>query len=120
MSIKSQLEVLPIEIREGRKFLIDISTMLEDVSVKIKKWEAAEMQAIVNEVMDNGKPTFSNAEKRQVELEQRRTSEVYIVHLDSDYKSIKDKMEQSRIELQYKIDVQENLRAIARLGGSEV
>lgn len=119
MNIKGQLEVLPIEIQEGRKFLVEIAAMLEDVTLKIKKWEASEMQDITNATDTNGKSKYSNAEKRQAELERRRPEDLFVSSLDEEYKSLKEKLEQSKIDLQYKIDVQENLRAIARLGGSE-
>jgi len=112
-----QLKELPIKINSQRRELLDLSNSLEDVTLKIKNWELNEMQDIASMTDGNGKPAFSNAEKRQVELEQRKGNDESMFNLKGDYGHLKNKIDLLRIELQFNLDVQENLRAIAWLGG---
>lgn len=115
----SMLNTLPAEIKSSRKNLLELSAEMELTSTLIKKWESAEMLSISNELDDKGKPVFSNAEKRQLELDRRKSMDTTISELECDYEALKREIEDLRIEVQYKQDIQENLRALARIGGGQ-
>lgn len=116
----SMLNSLPSEIKDMRKNLISMTAEMELINSRIKKWESSEMMLISNELDENGKPQFSNAEKRQAELERRKANDKTICGLENDYEAIKKEVEELRIEVSYKFDIQENLRALSRVGGGQV
>lgn len=121
MSIEfSMLNILASEIKEVRTKLLEMTTKMELISNRIKKWESAEMLSITSEIDEKGKAAYSNAEKRQVELERRKLNDQVISGLEAEYEAIKKEYEELRIDLQYKYDLQENLRALARIGGGQL
>lgn len=116
----SMLNILPDEIRTLREKFLGLTGEMEFVNIQIKSWESAEMCYISSELDDKGKPVFSNAEKRQAELERRKSHDKDICRLENLYESTKRELELLRIELQYKHDIQENLRALSRVEGGQV
>jgi len=118
--MKTELMNLPETIKNKRNQLLSAAEVIESTSVEIRKWETTVMDTIANAFDDNGKPAFSNAEKRQAELIRRKSEDAKLSGMEKDLQTFKRAYEQEKIELQYMIDVQENYRAIARLGGCEV
>ncbi|MDD5051041.1 MAG: hypothetical protein PHV93_04905 [Candidatus Pacebacteria bacterium] len=118
--MKNKLMELPATIKGQRMILLERTAKIEELTASLKKWEAAEMADITNETDCNGKPVFSNAEKRASELARRKEALPWVVELESDISALRYSFELVRIDMQYNIDMQENYRAIARLGGGEV
>lgn len=117
--MKNKLMELPETIKGQRMTLLDRNTKIEELSASIKKWESAQMEDITN-ITEGGKPAFSNAEKRAAELARRKENAPWVIDLENDISTLRYSYEIVRIDMQYNIDVQENYRAIARLGGGEV
>jgi len=117
--IKDMLLKLPEEIKAKRKSLVETSLSIENINAEIREWEAEQMEDIANAMRD-GKPAFSNAEKRAAELARRKKDDSGMIQLEAQLNFLKSGYETDRINLQYSIDIQENYRAIARLGGGEV
>ena len=113
----NKLKELPKIIKDQRSELLNLQKVYDDSSLTMTKWEITEAQNIANETDDNGKPLFSNAEKRQIELKKRKSNDELMTKIDSNLKELKCRIDELRIEMQFNIDTQENLRAIARLGG---
>lgn len=117
--MKDMLMKLPETIKAQRMTLLERTTKIEELTESLKKWEAVQMDDIANDIT-NGKPTFSNAEKRAAELTRRKEASIDASGLENDISTLRYSFELVRIDMQYNIDVQENYRAIARLGGGEV
>jgi len=118
--MKDILMKLPETIKAQRMMLLDRNTKIEELTVSLKKWEVSEMAYITNETDYNGKPVFSNAEKKQAELARRKKASPSAIDLENNIDTLRYSFEIVRIDMQYNIDVQENYRAIARLGGGEI
>jgi hypothetical protein len=118
--MKTELMNLPEAIRNKRNQLLSAAEVIESTSLEIKKFEIIAMDAIANAVDDYGKPAFSNAEKRQAELIRRKSEDIKFTGMEKDLQTFRRAYEQEKIELQHMIDVQENYRAIARLGGGDI
>ena len=116
--MKNKLMELPEAIKTKRNQLLSTAEIIESTAVEIKKWETFEMDIILN-AFEGGKPAFSNAEKRQAELLRRKAENGKISGMEKELQTFRKAYEQEKVELQYMIDVQENYRAIARLGGGE-
>jgi hypothetical protein len=116
--MKEQLKKLPETIKEMRLQLLIDASMITSLQKRIKEWEAAEMQSITD-ITDNGKAVFSNDAKRQAELLKRKVSNSVIKSTEDSLTKMQLKYEESKIELMFHVDMQENYRAIARLGGGE-
>lgn len=116
--MKDMLMNLPEEITSKRFALVDKSLSIEEITTSIKEWEAEQMEDITN-AMKDGKPAFSNVEKRAAELARKKKELPWMVDLEKQLAELKSSYEVDRIYLQYSIDVQENYRAIARLGGGD-
>lgn len=116
--MKNKLMELPEVIKGQRMTLLDRNTKIEELTASLKKWESEEMESIAND-LTNGKPTFSNAEKRAVELARRKEAYPELVALENDIATLRYSCELVKIDMLYNIDIQENYRAIARLGGVE-
>jgi DNA helicase IV len=117
--MRDMLIKLPEVIKTQRLALLESAKKIEELSITLKKWEAAQMEDIANATKD-GKPAFSNVEKRQAELARRKEASPWVVDVENRLAELKSNTELARIDLQYNIDTQENYRAIARLGGGEV
>jgi len=118
--IKDMLLKLPEEIKAKRFSLVETSLSIENINAEIKEWETEQIEDIANTYDVGGKPVFSNAEKRAAELGRRKKKDIGRVKLETQLNFLKSGYETDRINLQYSIDIQENYRAIARLGGGEV
>lgn len=116
--MKNKLMELPEIFKGQRMTLLERNTKIEELTASLKKWEAVMMEDIAN-MTEGGKPVFSNAEKRAAELAKRKEASIDASGLENDISTLRYSYELLRIELQYNIDVQENYRAIARLGGRE-
>jgi len=113
------LKKLPETIKGQRMTLLDRTTKIEELSASLKKWESVQMEEIANTTDGGGKPAFSNTEKRAAELTRRKEASEWASGVENDISTLKYSFELVRIDMQYNIDVQENYRAIARLGGGE-
>ncbi len=113
----NKLKELPALITKQRTHLLELQNDLEENISSISNWESKVKQDIADETDAKGKAVFSNAEKRQVELDRRKSEDELISQYVDNVKILKFKIDNLRIEMQFNIDTQENLRAIARLGG---
>jgi hypothetical protein len=116
--MKDMLMNLPKEIKIKRFALVSKSLSIESITTSVKEWETEQLEDISNTLKD-GKPAFSNAEKRVAEMARRKKELPWMVELENQLTELRSSYEIDRIYLQYSIDVQENYRAIARLGGGE-
>lgn len=114
-----QLKDLPSKVRAMRIQLVDMAARIEDTEKNLKHWDAVELEIITSETGSDGKPRYSNADKRAAELQRRKESDSNYSAEQSKLSAFKIDYDALRIELQFWLDTQENLRAIARLGGSE-
>lgn len=117
--IIEQLKELPSKIRTMRIQLVVMASHIENTEKNLKRWEAEKLEVITSETGPDGKPKFSNADKRVVELQRRKEADINYCADYLGFVAEKGEYEDLKIELQYWLDTQENLRAIARLGGSE-
>lgn len=111
--IVQRLKELPEEIHAKREEIYNIQIDIEEKTKAIKDWETKEMEEI------NADKTFSNADKRKAELERRRKENPEIAKLTNEVESLGKAINRMKMDLGLLVDIQENLRAICRLGGDE-
>lgn len=103
---------LPNEIDDVRKEICRANQEILVRQDRVSRWEIGEMEDI-----NENKAIFTNAEKRKAELEKRKQEDIEISEILGKIKSLKETVEIKKLYLSFLVDTQENLRAIARLGG---
>lgn len=89
-------------IKNDKTVLTELYQKLEETENSIKQLEASEME-IITEETENGKPKYSNADKRGAELKSRlSTNEIY-TQLKTSHTEIKKQISSLNIELDHLI-----------------
>lgn len=88
------------EIKTRKILLSDLYQKLEETETEVKRQEATVMDLITEET-ENGKPKYSNADKRNAEMKIRLSSDVLYAESKNRLAELKKTISSSTIELDH-------------------
>jgi len=103
------------EIVKHRKEMLELNKKIEDLSSKNKLKEKTLLVEIDNVLDGNGKKMFSNATKREIELEQRLSNDNIYQNNQSEVTQIDERIKQISIILEYNDKMFRMFETISRL-----
>lgn len=103
---------LPQQIKDVEISTLDINEKLTSIKKELDTIESSMMSSILNETDEKGKPVFSNAEKRNTELERRMSAFDESIEMKKNIDRLERQYKESVIEIRYLRDLQSNYKAI--------
>lgn len=101
---------------QAAKHALELSTQAADLDRLIRRTELSIKADIANEQDGNGKPTFSNAEKREAELHARTENHTVLTAAHEELEQLKRQAAEAEIDARYHADMRD---ALCRFAGSE-
>ena len=99
--ITTEMLEMSKQIKINREEMTALSKSINELNEEIKRTEATLMEAITNELDENGKPLYKNADQRNAELAKRLNSTEQFKYLQKTYEMRKDTLSKLNIETDF-------------------
>jgi septal ring factor EnvC (AmiA/AmiB activator) len=99
--ITTEMLEMSKQIKINREEMSALSKSINELNEEIKRTEATLMEAITNELDENGKPLYKNADQRNAELTKRLKSTEQFEDLQKNYDMKRDRLSKLNIETDF-------------------
>lgn len=109
---------LPQQIKVAEITALNLNENFLSTKKELETIESSMMSSILNELDENGKVLYSNAEKRNNELERRMSSYDESINLKKSIDNYERQYKECLIEIRFLRDTQSNYKSILSSGSS--